>query len=259
LIAVAAATLDALKPGPTPPDVSPPGRATVRRIHRALQRALGPLEPPRRREPLEELILTVLSQNTSDVNRDRAFAEMRRRYPTWDELASAKEHELAAAIRPGGLSNIKAPRILAILDEIRRRDGGALDLRWMRRASTDRIRSYLITLPGVGPKTAACVLAFSLGRPAVPVDTHVYRVARRLGFLDGRTAPAAAHERMDELVPEELRIALHVGFIRLGRQICRPGRPRCEVCPLRKMCPTAPQVLSGRIPGGAAARRRATR
>ena len=222
----------------------PPSPVTVEEIYRRLRDRLGPLEPPPRREPIEELILTVLSQNTSDVNRDRAFASMRERYPTWDSLAGANERELAAAIRPGGLSNTKAPRILGILGEIRRRDGGSLDLSWMRSAHSDRVRGYLLSLPGVGPKTAACVLGFSLGRPALPVDTHVFRVARRLGFFGDRTGAAAAHAVMEQAVPARIRVRMHVGLIRLGRQICRPGRPACEACPLQNLCPTAPAILA---------------
>ena len=232
-------------PGP-PAGAAPPSGALIRRIHRRLARRFGPLEPPRRLDPLEELILTVLSQNTSDLNRDRAFAGMRARYPTWDLVATADEAELADAIRPGGLASTKAPRILAILETIRRREGGRLDLGWMRTAPDGEVRDYLMSLPGVGPKTAACVLAFALARPALPVDTHVFRVARRLGFLDSRTGAAAAHEVLEAMVPPGLRVPMHVGMIRLGRRICRPGRPACELCPLQQLCPTAPTVLGSR-------------
>jgi endonuclease-3 len=211
-----------------------------------LRARFGPLEPPHRLDPLDELILTVLSQNTSDINRDRAYQAMRGRFPTWEATAAADERELAAAIRPGGLSNVKAPRIQAILRQIQEREGGALDLSWMRRAHSNRVRDYLTSLPGVGPKTAACVLAFSLGRPALPVDTHVYRVARRLGFVEPRVDAAQAHVVMEETVPPRLRVPMHVGLIRLGREICRAGRPACEVCPLQDLCPTAPAVLAGR-------------
>jgi endonuclease-3 len=220
-----------------------PSPATVLEIYRRLEERHGPLEPPRRLDPLEELILTVLSQNTSDVNRDRAFAAMRTRYTTWEALAEADPSDLAAAIKPGGLSNIKAPRILGILREIQERQGGSLDLSWMNEASSEAVEDYLTSLPGVGPKTAACVLAFSLGRPALPVDTHVFRVARRLGFIDERTGAARAHRVMEDLVPAELRIRMHVGLIRHGRTICRAGRPACEICPVQDLCPTAPQVL----------------
>jgi endonuclease III len=221
-----------------------PSPATVREMVRRLRTRFGPLAPPHRLDPLEELILTVLSQNTSDVNRDRAYQAMRERFPTWEATAAADERELAAAIWPGGLSNIKAPRILAILRRIQEREDGSLDLSWMRRAPSNRVRDYLTSLPGVGPKTAACVLAFSLGRPALPVDTHVYRVARRLGFLGPRIDAARAHGVMEETVPPRLRVRMHVGLIRLGRQICRAGRPACEVCPLQDLCPTAPAILS---------------
>jgi endonuclease-3 len=220
---------------------------SIREIHRRLARRFGPLDPGRRLDPLEELVLTILSQNTSDVNSGRAFHALRERFPTWQGLAGANPDDLAHTIRMGGLANIKAPRILAILDEIRSRQGD-LDLSWMRAARSARVREFLLSLPGVGPKTAACVLAFSLGRPALPVDTHVHRVAGRLGLLDPRTGAAAAHEVLEALVPPRLRVSLHVGLIRLGREVCRAGRPSCEVCPLQDLCPTAPTVL-GRAAG----------
>ncbi len=189
-------------------------------------------------------MLTVLSQNTSDVNSERAFEALRRRYPTWEDLAAADPEELGGTIRPGGLANVKAPRILSILAEIRERGAGSLDLTWMRRAGTERVRDYLLTLPGVGPKTAACVLAFSLGRPALPVDTHVYRVARRLGFFGERTSPERAHAVLEDLVPAPIRVRMHVGMIRLGRQVCRPAKPGCRSCPLLELCPSGPGFLA---------------
>jgi endonuclease-3 len=222
--------------------LKPPDAATVREIHRRLSKRFGPLDPPRRWDPVEELIYTVLSQNTSDVNSHRAFAALRERFPTWEELARARPAQVASAIRPGGLSNTKAPRVLAILREIGDRDG-TMDLDWMHEASDKEVTEYLLSLPGVGPKTAACVLAFSLQRPALPVDTHVHRVAGRLGFLPPGTSATAAHAIMEELVPPRLRVTMHVGMIRLGRQICRPGRPLCEKCPLVDLCPTSPSVL----------------
>ena len=229
---------------PRPGSAVPP--PDVREVHRRLRARFGPLDAPLQREPLEELVLTILSQNTNDVNRDRAFAAMRSRYPTWEVLASASPGDLAEAIKPGGLSNIKAPRILAVLHEIRDREGGSLDLGWMRTAHSDRVLAYLTSLPGVGPKTAACVLAFSLRRPVIPVDTHVFRVAGRLGLLPPRTDPERAHAVLEAAVPPRLRVSLHVGMIRLGREICRAGRPQCERCPLQDLCPTAPTIL-GRV------------
>src|SRR5439155_3705120 len=132
-----------------------PSPATVREIYRRLRDRFGPLDPPRQLDPLEELVVTVLSQNTSDVNRDRAYAAMRRRFPTWEALAEADPVELAGAIRPGGLANIKAPRLLAILREIGERESGSLDLSWMRGATPAKIRDYLTSFPGVGPKRVA--------------------------------------------------------------------------------------------------------
>jgi endonuclease III len=219
-----------------------PDRRKVRRVLQLLDERFGPLEPPRQSEPLEELVFTVLSQNTSDVNSGRAYAALRERFPDWEDVVTGPTRLVADAIRPGGLADTKAPRIQAILEEIRRREGN-LDLSWMRRAPDAEVRGYLTALPGVGPKTAACVLAFSLGRPALPVDTHVFRVAGRLGWLPPRTTAAGAHGVLESLVPAPVRVAMHVGLIRLGREICRPGRPRCEVCPLRRLCPTAPLVL----------------
>jgi endonuclease-3 len=221
-----------------------PGR--VREVLRRLRRAYGPLESPRRLVPLDELVLTILSQNTSDVNRDRAYAALRRRFPSWAALAEAREADVANAIRPGGLANIKAPRLLAVLREIRSREG-SFDLGWMEEASDDEVSQYLMSLPGVGPKTAACVLAFSLGRPALPVDTHVHRVASRLGFLPAGTTAARAHQLLAALVPPRLRVAMHMGLIRHGRQICRAGRPRCEICPLQDLCPAAERYLGRKI------------
>jgi endonuclease-3 len=230
-----------------------PDRRKVRRVLQLLDERFGPLEPPRRSEPLEELVFTVLSQNTSDVNSGRAYTALRSRFPDWEDIVAARTGEVADAIRPGGLAETKAPRIQAILEEIRRRQGD-LDLSWMRRAPDAEVRDFLTPLPGVGPKTAACVLAFSLGRPALPVDTHVFRVAMRLGWLPPGTTAARAHDVLESLVPAPMRVAMHVGLIRLGREICRAGRPRCEVCPLRRLCPTAPLVLgrggSGRVRSG---------
>jgi endonuclease-3 len=170
---------------------------------------------------------------------------MRDRYPSWDALADAHPDDLAAAIRPGGLSATKAPRILSILSQIRAREAGSLDLGWMRAARSDRIRDYLTALPGVGPKTAACVLAFSLRRPALPIDTHVFRVASRLGFFDRRTPLDRAHRTLEQLVPTQLMISMHVGMIRLGREVCRPN-PRCSACPLFDLCPSGPAFLRER-------------
>jgi endonuclease-3 len=217
-------------------------RRRVRTIHRRLKRRFGPLEPPRRTDPLEELILTVLSQHTSDLNAGRAFEALRAKYPKWEQVVRARPTAVADVIRSGGLADTKAPRIQAILRTVFDR-GGSFDLSSMQDASDDEIRRYLTSLPGVGPKTAAVVLAFSFGRSAMPVDTHVHRVSTRLGLIPPKTTADKADRILHELVPAAIRVELHVGLITLGREICKAGRPRCEECPLNDICPTAPLYL----------------
>lgn len=212
-------------------------RRRVRAIHRRLERRFGPLTPPRSSDPLEELILTVLSQHTSDVNAARAFDELRRRFPDWDAVAHARTSDVADAIRSGGLANVKAPRIQGILREISEREGDH-DLSFLAGMADVDAAAYLSSLKGVGPKTAAIVLAFSLGRNALAVDTHVHRVTRRLGLIPPNASAEKAHRILEELVRPELRVPMHVGLIRLGREVCKAGRPRCEICPLNDVCPT---------------------
>jgi endonuclease III len=222
--------------------VTPPDRRRVRVIERRLMKRYGPLEPPRRTDPLDELILTVQSQHTSDLNAERAFAALRGAFPTWDDVVSAKPEHVADVIRSGGLANTKAVRIQQILREIHEREG-RYDLSFLTRRSDDEIREYLMSLPGVGPKTAAVVMSFSLGRATIAVDTHVHRVSGRLGLIPPKTSADKAHRLLEDLVPPELRTSLHVGLISLGREICKAGRPRCEECPLVDLCPTAPLFL----------------
>jgi endonuclease-3 len=209
----------------------------VARIRARLAEVYGvPVAEPHG-DALAELVLTVLSQNTSDTNRDRAFVALRERFPTWDALASAPGGEVADAIRPGGLSQIKAPRILAILREIRDRDG-SLDLAWMRHASDDDVAAYLVSLPGVGPKTAACVLLFAYGLRDVPVDTHVSRVGTRLGLLRPKAPFEELHDQMLDLTPPGAELELHVNLLRHGRRTCHSQRPQCGACALARMCPS---------------------
>jgi endonuclease-3 len=222
---------------------SPPGTRRVRAIARRLERRLGPLEPPRAVDPLDELVLTVLSQHTSDLNAERAFGDLRRAFPTgWGSIVDAPTLSVADAIRSGGLANSKAPRIQAILREVREREG-AYDLSRLRTMSDDDARAYLMSLPGIGPKTAAVVLSFALARDAMPVDTHVHRVTKRLGMIPQRATAERADRILHELIPDGLRTPMHVGFIRLGREICKAPRPRCPRCPLKDLCPTAPRYL----------------
>jgi endonuclease-3 len=208
-----------------------------------LRKRFGELEPPRRADPLEELILTVLSQHTSDINAERAFGLLRAEYPTWDDVVDAPTLAVADTIRSGGLANTKAPRIQAILREVHERER-RYDVSWLRGASDADARSYLTSLPGVGPKTAAVVLSFALGRDAIPVDTHVHRVSMRLGLVPPKVSAERADRLLHDLVPDGLRTSMHVALIRLGREICKAPIPRCRQCPLKDLCPTAPKYLS---------------
>jgi len=225
-----------------PADWTPPGRRRIRAIYRRLDTYFGgELAPPRAVDPLDELILTVLSQHTSDLNAERAFADLQRVFPAgWQQVVDAPTVEVADAIRSGGLANSKAPRIQAILREVRDREG-SFDLTSLRAMSDDEARAYLIGLPGIGPKTAAVVLSFALGRDAMPVDTHVHRVTRRLGLIPPKATAERADRILHELVPDGMRTPLHVAFIRLGREICKAPTPRCRQCPLKDLCPTAPR------------------
>jgi endonuclease-3 len=215
----------------------------VRAIHARLAKSFGDLVPPRSVDPLDELILTVLSQHTSDINAGRAYADLRATFPKgWAQVVRAPSERVADAIRSGGLANTKAPRIQEILREIRRREG-AFELSRLTEMTDREARAYLTSLPGIGPKTAAVVLSFALGRDALPVDTHVLRVSRRLGLIPPKTSAELADRLLHALVPDGLRTSLHVALIRLGREICKAPVPRCRRCPLKDLCPTAPRYL----------------
>ena len=207
-------------------------RRRMRAIRDRLRREYGrPVLHPHR-APIDELILTVLSQNTNDRNRDVAWARLRERFPAWDGVRDAPVAEIEEAIRPGGLAPTKAVRIKRILEAM-----GDDDLQWLEDAPLAEARDHLCDLPGVGRKTAACVLLFSFGRPEVPVDTHVYRVASRLGLFRPRASFDEAHDEMLRLVDPDDAYEVHVLLIRHGRRTCIARAPRCPECPLRRMCP----------------------
>jgi len=202
-----------------------------------LQEAYGRPRNTHRLEPLDELVLTVLSQNTNDNNRDRAYAAPRARYPTWEEVLQATDAAVAHTIRGGGLSNQKSKRIRAILGRIQQ-DHGRLDLDCLRRWPVARAAEYLGSFQGVGEKTICCVLLFSLGKAAFPVDTHIHRLARRLGFVADKADAAEAHRVMGALIPPKDYYPVHMNLIRHGRQVCHARRPDCGACVVARSCPS---------------------
>ncbi len=185
--------------------------------------------------PLDELVSTILSQNTNDVNRDRAFASLRARFPTWEAVRDAPTEAVVEAVRVAGLANQKGPRIQAVLRAITE-ERGELDLDFLAEWPVEKARAWLTRFKGVGPKTAAIVLLFSLGKPAFPVDTHIYRVSGRLGLRPPKMSVEAAHRHLEGLFPPETYYAAHLNLIRLGREICTARKTHCDRCPLRDLC-----------------------
>jgi endonuclease-3 len=202
------------------------------------QRLLEFYGEPTWRNPLpalDELVSTILSQNTNDVNRDRAFDSLRDHFPTWEAVRDAPETEVIEAIRPAGLANQKGPRIQAVLQAITE-ERGTLDLSFLEDFSAEEARTWLLQFKGVGPKTAAIVLQFSLGKPAFPVDTHVHRISGRLGLRPEKMNADKAHQHLAAQFLPETYYAAHLNIIRLGREICYARKPKCEACPLRDLC-----------------------
>ncbi len=187
------------------------------------------------RDPVATLVNTILSQNTNDVNRDAAYSSLRERFTTWEEVRDAPEDELIEAIRSAGLGPTKGPRIQGALRQITDREG-EISLEFLRDMSTGEAREWLADLPGVGPKTAAIVLCFALGKPAFPVDTHVHRVSQRLGLIPEGTSREKAHDILEEIVPEEHYYTFHLNLIAHGRAVCHSRTPECPGCPLREDC-----------------------
>lgn len=198
----------------------------------------GEFEQTPRYNALDELIFTVLTQHTSDLNAERAFDRLRETIPTWEEVMVADQQAIADAIFHGGMSNQKSKRIKDILATILERHG-ELEIEFLRNYGLEDARKWLVELPGVGPKTAAVVMAFALGMPAFPVDTHIHRVSKRLGLIEEKTTADAAHEIMERQVRPELRFQLHMQMITHGRQICKARRPLCGECPLSADCPSS--------------------
>ena len=216
----------------------PKRRISPDRIIDELVQIYGEFEQTPRYNALDELIFTVLTQHTSDLNAERAFDRLRDIIPTWEEVMNAEQQVIADAIFHGGMSNQKSKRIKDILAEILDRHG-ELEIDFLREYELDEARKWLMDLPGVGPKTAAVVMSFALGMPAFPVDTHIHRVSKRLGLIDQKTTADAAHAIMESKVQPELRFQLHMQLITHGRQICKARRPLCGKCPLSSDCPSS--------------------
>jgi endonuclease-3 len=213
-----------------------PSGPSLPMIAARLQKCYGPCAPsPRGENPLHVLIRTLLSQNTTAANSARAYASLRRRFPAWADVRRASVREVAAALRPGGLADIKAVWIKAILEEIWEQQGH-FNLSFLRDLSDAEASAYLGRFRGIGSKTVACVLLFGLGRSAFPVDTHVFRVCRRLGLLDGVRTPERAQALLTDRVPAEACHALHLHLVEHGRRVCTARRPDCDACVLARLC-----------------------
>ncbi len=209
-------------------------RAIVKAADELLMQRVG--DPaPKRKDAVYELILTVLSQNTSDHNRDIAFGNLRERFPEWELVRKAKAEEIEEAIRPGGLAKQKSRNILSILDWVKEQSGG-YDLNWLGKIPLPEALDKLTALPGVGIKTASVVMCFSFGAPVFPVDVHIHRICRRWGLSPAKGTAETTHYLMQPLIPEGRWKQLHLNMLKLGRIICRPAKPNCPDCPVKGIC-----------------------
>jgi len=210
----------------------------IEEIIERLEQAYGPRKWQPDRDPIDVFIGTILSQNTSDANSGRAFASLIASFDSWEAVASAPVEHIARAIKSGGLSQIKAVRIKQVLEQIEK-EQGHISLASLKAMNMAEAEEYLMRLPGVGHKTARCVLLFSLGKPSLPVDTHIFRVAKRLGLIDSRASIEKAHSLLQEQIPPSKVYQFHVHMIEHGRQICHARQPRCNMCILRSACPSS--------------------
>jgi endonuclease-3 len=210
-------------------------RQLARLVHRRLLKAYGEPTWRDRKPPVDELVSTILSQNTNDLNRDRAFEMLRARLPTWEAVRDAPRRQVIRAIRVAGIANQKGPRIQAALRAITG-ERGRIELDFLRDKPAEEVREWLLRIKGVGPKTAAIVMQFALDLPAFPVDTHIHRVAGRIGLRPPKAGRERTHQILAELFAPETYYAAHLNLIRHGREVCKAGRPRCEQCSLTDLC-----------------------
>ena len=225
-------------------------RTKLRRITRLLEKRYGVPQRKRRGDPVDILIQTILSQNTNDRNRDRAYQRLKTQFPHWEDVLEAKTGAVIRTIRPGGLAEQKARCIRQSLRWIKKREG-KLSLLFLKKMSSEEIKKTLEGLKGIGPKTVHCLLLFGMGREVFPVDTHVLRVGRRMGFIPEWMNAEKAHEWMAPLIPEKKSLSLHLNLIRFGREICKAKDPRCPGCFLIKLClnPPSPPFHKGGLGG----------
>lgn len=211
------------------------------KVHKKLIDAFG--EPTWRNPlpPVDELVSTILSQNTNDINRDRAFNSLTAKFPSWEQVRDADKDEVIEAVRVAGLANQKGPRLQQVLRDITA-ERGSLNLSFLVDMPLEKARDWLTKFKGVGPKTAAIVLCFSLNRPAFPVDTHVYRVTGRIGLRPMKLTVEQAHPYLEGIFPPETYYAAHLNIIRLGREVCAARKPKCPVCPVRDLCAYEPKT-----------------
>jgi endonuclease-3 len=210
-------------------------KSKVKRIALLLEKRYGIPEREGKEDPLDILIQTILSQNTNDLNRDRAYERLKSRFPLWEDVLKAKTEAVISALRPGGLAGQKARRIREILRWIKKREK-RLSLSFLKGMDSEEIKKLIGGLKGIGPKTIHCLLLFGLGRDAFPVDTHILRIGKRIGFIPERMDAVKAHPWMVPLIPKGKSLSLHLNLIRFGRSICRARRPQCEECFLAEEC-----------------------
>ena len=211
---------------------------SIEEVIEFLEQEYGSRQRQSDRDPVDVLIGTILSQNTSDTNSGRAFSYLKASFDSWETVASAPAGHIAEAIKSGGLSQIKAVRIKQVLGQIEK-EQGRISLDSLKSMNMAEAEDYLIGLPGVGHKTARCVLLFSLGKPSLPVDTHIFRVAKRLGLIDSRASIEKAHGLLQEQTPPSKVYQFHVHMIEHGRRICHARQPRCNMCILKDICPSS--------------------
>jgi endonuclease-3 len=217
------------------PEITPDIRQRAMAVHRRLLEVFGTPQWQNPTAPLDELISTILSQNTNNRNRDAAFQRLRGRFPTWEAVRDAPPEEVVEAIRSAGLANQKGPRIQQVLRQITA-ERGILDLSFLGELPIEAAREWLLKFKGVGRKTTAIVLLFSLGKPAFPVDTHIYRVTGRIGLRPPKMTVEQAHDHLAKLFPPDEYGPAHLNLIRLGREVCLARKPHCDVCPVLQWC-----------------------